>query len=227
MLVIEAAAHAYRLGSPFTHTLTIHLQGMGVTQPHAFITDFFKLFGDSLRGGYGPACWVWVLETGPGKGLHLHGALHVPPSRWQGLRRRVERWSEQILRSPPPPKAISLRRIDFADKPRSYDYLGKWWKPGTTRCGLKGWLGYMLKGCDPLFAQKIRIQSSPQGRVANRRSSTSQALGGAARKSFRAVLTTPHPRFPRVLLLTEAAIIERVLLYAGFTDATAYQAVEV
>jgi hypothetical protein len=81
----------------------------------------------------------------------------------------------------------------------------------------------MLKGTAPVVAAKIGFQHHTQGMVANKRCGTSEAIGLAARQKYRPIMTTPHPRDPRIRLRTKAAVIERVLFYGGFTSDTGYQ----
>jgi hypothetical protein len=222
-VLIGAAAHAWRTGFPLNKAITIHLKMMKVSNAQAFVTDLFERHGWHLRGTEAKSCWLAVLEDG-GKGLHVHAAVHVPAARLEGYHWHVAKWVRNITGNKIPKNAIRVKKIKFSEDTWSYSYLGV--GNQNQRSGLKGWIWYLLKGIDPQAAPRFHLRHTPQGIILNKRCQLAVCLQPNAIKKWEQQhpLTIPYAHKPGVSVTTEEAIKERVLLYAGLTEASGYEA---
>jgi hypothetical protein len=170
---------------------------------------------------------VWVLENPPGKGLHLHAAVHVPADRQSTFIDDVKHWMNLLGATPDRDGAVDNSPIEFARQPYHFPpgSESRWYlKPGfgqpRSRRGPKGWLGYMLKGAEPDICRTFGIHHEPGGRVTNKRCSASQAINVKARSSYRLPSAKPGSRqCPR----RWALFTQRMLSYQGFTRDADYQ----
>lgn len=151
---------------------------------------FFKLANDWLRSkGYALA-YVWVRETGPYKGEHVHIAMHVPPHVGRAFGHRQRAWIKRAGETGPYRRrtvktdAIGLR-LDHALKGRMY---GEFHADDLARV-----VAYMLKGADDDAAALFGIVKREfGGEIIGKRCGTCLILGRAAqRKTLSRVPITP------------------------------------
>lgn len=240
--LIAAASHAFCIDRPLSVMITVHFNQAGITRPHAFITAFFKLAGDWLRAKSKESpYYVWVLENAPNKGLHLHALIHVPYALLQKFTETAERWVEK-LGSNYRLNATKRKYVDnFKRRQRLFDqkgsgwvakwadetwhYLG-WWGHQNNRHGLKGALGYMLKGLDKCSCDYLGIEHVDEGLVTGKRCGFSESLGRAAKRKLEPTLRRPVPNHPKVMICGPELRRKQWLYFAGFLPVTDYAAVK-
>lgn len=76
--VRAALIHAMHIGIPMNRHLTINLEAAGAADPIAATGKFLKLCRDAARRRGAEIGYVWVRESGPQTGDHVHVLLHVP-----------------------------------------------------------------------------------------------------------------------------------------------------
>lgn len=89
--VFAALVHAEHVGLLPNRMMTIDLERGGVADPVAAVGRLMKLAGDAVRRK-GDLAYIWVRETGPVVGNHVHVLLHLPAMRKDWLGRRMPRW---------------------------------------------------------------------------------------------------------------------------------------
>jgi len=227
--IIAAADHAFCIGRPLNQFVTIHFNKAGITATHAFVTAFFKLTGDWLRASTKePPYYVWVLENEQNKGLHLHLLVHVPFGRKGQFKKLANRWLDR-LGTNRQADALDIRPVRHSCRMQSaksvstiWAYLGHWggW---YQRDGLKGALGYMLKGLSAVNCVAIGIGHQPQGIVTGKRCGFSEALGPTWRKRIEATWRQPMPKHPGITLLGSGLRWRRWLRIVGLCRETEYR----
>lgn len=88
--LINSAAYAASVGTPFTAHVTIHFrlaEGFTPEKWPAFQTDLLDKMSRRLRREGIPVAFAWVRENGPVKGAHLHLAIHLPHQHWGAFKR--------------------------------------------------------------------------------------------------------------------------------------------
>lgn len=172
-----AAAHANRIGLPFTRMVTIHWEAAGV--PLSGMATATGRFTDLLaklvaRHG-GNTAWLWTHENGPGKGGHCHLLIHVPAAlvaRLTGLQRG---WLHRITGEPYKARVIFSKPVGGR--------LGlERGNPELHAHNLEAALAYMQKGASPAAAAAFHLDLlQPGGRIIGKRCGTSQNIGAKAR----------------------------------------------
>jgi hypothetical protein len=78
--LIAAARHANAIGMPFTRMITVHWESAGITiAAMAKATGhFIDLLTKALDRHGSRTAWLWIHESGDGKGGHCHLLVHVP-----------------------------------------------------------------------------------------------------------------------------------------------------
>jgi hypothetical protein len=173
-----AVEHAARIRLPLNRMMTVHWEAAGVplkamARATGQLTDLLtKAF---TRHGSRTA-WVWVHESGDGKGGHCHLLAHVPPSLAPLVARRQRSWLKRITGRPYRPRVILSNPIG--------GLLGlETGNPDLHSANLTAALGYLTKGIDPEAADRSNVlKLEPGGRVIGKRCGTSQNIGPKARK---------------------------------------------
>lgn len=148
----EVALQAWEAGNPLNRFITIHLKGTPAHDaPQAFTNALMMHTRKWLKRRGLSHAYVWVLENGPEKGVHLHLLQHVPAGHQVAYKRALGRWL---------PFAVSRPRIVI--KPIGYPSHGGF----HERSQLAGVLRYMCKG---IAAPALGIIPVGQGKVTGRR----------------------------------------------------------
>lgn len=176
--VLDAAAFARSIGLGFNRFLTIHWAAAGVSDDLAATARWLKLAGDWIRAHGGQVAYVWIRETGPGKGAHVHILLHLPPDLADGFNRRQRGWMKAcgaawragVRFSRPIGRNLNHYAMGEIDG-RSYD------------ANLAEVLDYVLKGGDDAARERLGIgRQEPGGVITGKRCGVSQNIGPEARR---------------------------------------------
>ena len=174
-----AAAYAKYIGLPFTRMITIHWEAAGV--PLARMVKATGRFIDLMskllaRHGSGTA-WIWIHESGDGKGGHCHLLAHVPADLVPRLTALHRGWLRRITGKPYRARVIHSDPIGGR--------LGlETGNPDLHAINLEAALVYVLKGASPEAATEFGLERlEPGGRVIGKRCGTSQNIGAKARKA--------------------------------------------
>lgn len=175
--LIAAAVHAIRIGLPLNRMMTIHWEAQGVPErAMAKATGhFLDLVTKTLARRGLLTAWVWVHESGDGKGGHCHMLIHLPAGVAKTIAAKQRRWLRAISGHPYRERVILSRpiggRVGLEDT-----------NPVLYGENLKAAMSYLLKGAHPRAAQIYDIQRyEPGGRVTGKRCGTSQNVGPKAR----------------------------------------------
>lgn len=175
--VRAALCHAIHLGLPPNRHLTINLDAAGAADPIAAIGQFLKLLWDAARKHGFTICYVWVRETAPVVGDHIHILLHVPDKpKWFAKRRR--RWL--TLSGLSHVKGVTRTNvIRGCRQNRQGDLIS----PALYAVNLRNLERYLLKYCSPDVQQALGIADHGPCLVTGKRVSISQNLHRKARSS--------------------------------------------
>jgi hypothetical protein len=204
--VYAAVWFAREIGLPLNRHTTIHWERGGVSDALAATSHFLALASAWVRSRGAGFAYVWVRESGPNKGEHVHILLRVPPDLAEDFKRRQRGWlkacgaawrkgvvhSERI--------GFSLRHADQAG------YSGE-----TYAANLGEVLDYILKGAGRVARKRLGLRRcEPGGLITGKRCGVSLNIGQQARrrefalgvsaeanaKSSRADSTTPETLHP-------------------------------
>jgi hypothetical protein len=177
----EATAFAVAFGLGFNRFVTIHWQSGRVTDDLAATAQWLKLAGDWIRSRGGQVAFIWIRETGPDKGAHVHILMHVPPDLAGGFDRRQRGWQQacgalwkaKVRRSRPIGRNL-------------LHYCSGWIDGQAYDVNLAEALDYVLKGADDPARQRLGIRHKEQGGdVVGKRCGVSQNIGPEARRKHR------------------------------------------
>jgi len=175
--VHAAAWFAREIGLALNRHTTIHWERAGVADPLGATLRFLELASAWVRSrGEAFAC-VWVRETGPGKGEHVHILMRVPPVLADDFKRRQRGWLKAcgaawragVVRSER--IGYSLRHADQGG------YAGE-----TYAANLREVLDYVLKGAGRVARERLGLRRcEPGGVITGKRCGVSQNIGSSAR----------------------------------------------
>lgn len=175
---MDAAAFALCIGLGFNRFLTIHWAAAGVSDDLAATARWLKLATDWIRSHGGQVALVWIRETGPGKGAHVHILMHLPPDLAEGFNRRQRgwmtacgaAWKAGVRLSRPIGRNLNHYAMGEIDG-RSYD------------ANLAEVLDYVLKGATDTARERLGIERQEFGGViSGKRCGASQNIGPDARR---------------------------------------------
>lgn len=160
---------AEEIGRPFTLHVTLNF-GHTDCPPEAMTPQFMRLldekFGPWWRrpsrrlklGNQGSPVYAWIAENGAGH-HGIHWAVHVPAHRRADFEERLPAWLRAVAGDITEGVTIHTAKI---------------YSPQGLRL-------YLLKGCDPHYAQFCKIDFQDQGIVHGKRSGVSRSLQRLAR----------------------------------------------
>ena len=193
--LIEAAAHAERIGLPLNRHCTIHWGKSGIPDSLAgrATGDYLRRAGEWLRGRGMPFAYAYSREVGEGKGSHAHILLHVPPAARAAFGHRHPRWARLAAHCSSRLPIGTVRSVAI----------------GGARAGagagaiyadnLDFVVGYILKGVTRSDARALSLRRRPRrdgsapndwgtgGCIIGKRVGWSENIGRAARRSERNV----------------------------------------
>ena len=176
--LIDAAAFAVAAGLGLNRFVTLHWAAGGVTDDLAALARWLKLAGDWIRSCGGRFAYIWIRETGPDKGAHVHILLHLSPDLAAGFDRRQRGWQTAsgalwkagVRYSRPIGRNLRHYALGEIDG-QSYE------------ANLAETLDYVLKGADLAARERLGIRrKEPGGVIIGKRCGVSQNIGPAARR---------------------------------------------
>ena len=175
--LIAATPHADTIGLPFTRMMTIHWEAAGVPlfDMVRATGQFVDLLTKALARHGCDTAWIWVHESGEGKGGHVHMLVHVPAHLVPIVAALQKRWLRRITGRPYRARVILSKpiggRLGLEDG-----------NPELHAVNLDAALSYVLKGATPDAAAQFALERlEPGGRVIGKRCGTSQNIGVKAR----------------------------------------------
>lgn len=181
--MMNALAYSLHIGKRFTHHISIHLEGAGVTSAGAqnFILLYLRRLGDLIDlFSEGPRMYFWVLENPSAKGLHFHVWVRVPQRgnlRTIFRERADGRWLSESGGTP----GDEIVKVVHVGGREDHDPLEAY-----LLDGLEYGASYLFKGWEKHEAAGIKVREKhkcSQGVIYGKRSATSKCLGKAARES--------------------------------------------
>ncbi len=175
--LMEAVAHAERIGLPLIRFTTVHWEMAGVRHEGRATTAFLDSLRRSARRRGHVVAWVWVRENGYGKGGHLHLLWHGPAD-WPDLESCLRR----AMRAAGVKRRVSRLRDTRAVGRRLRTALSR---DPAFLANLGAVCAYVAKGATSEAALALSLDRSGEGgRVIGKRCGVSENLGPAARRAF-------------------------------------------
>jgi hypothetical protein len=173
--LLAAAEYAAKIGLPFNRMTTVHWQALDV--PLAAVARatgrYLDLFTKAVQRHGKRTTWIFVHESGAGKGAHMHALVHVPPELGDLISRRQRAWIKAITGKPYKARVIYGRAIVGAANAGA---------GGLYKANIMAALGYILKSANPEAAAHHGLtRLEPGGRIIGKRAGTSQNIAPKAR----------------------------------------------
>lgn len=173
-----AERHANKIGLPFTRMISIHWEAAGVPLAGMAMATgrFIGLMAKALARHGSETAWLWIHESGDGKGGHCHLLTHVPAALVPVLTGLQLNWLRRITGNKYRARVIHSKPIGGR--------LGlEAGNPELHAINLGVALAYVLKGASPDAAARFALERlEPGGRVIGKRCGTSQNIGAKARR---------------------------------------------
>ena len=174
-----AERHSRQIGLPFTRMISIHWEAAGV--PLSGMADATGSFTDrmtkALARRRSATAWLWVHESGEGKGGHCHLLAHVPAELVPVIVKLQRGWLRLITGNPYRARVIHSDPIGG----RLGLEVGN---PDLHLANVEAALAYVLKGASREAATRFDLHRlEPGGRIIGKRCGTSQNIGLKARKA--------------------------------------------
>ena len=159
--IFLAAEKAYYRYTPLNRFFTIHYNGYADPKnPQKFVTDILAKTRKWLQYRGFPVSYVYVIESGKMKGIHVHILLHIPEHYQREYKKALKRWLP-----------FEWTKTTVNVKPIKHPQYGDL-SPLHT---LYGFLRYICKGIDP--AKPIfGINPKYQGEIYGQRWGISESL---------------------------------------------------
>ncbi len=159
--LFNAGENAFNLGCPLNRFITIHYDDYAdKKRPQKFVLQYLEHSRKWLQRRGLPVAYVYTLENGKHKGIHVHLLLHIPKGYQVAYKRAMRRWL---------PFEVKRPRVVFEDI--QYPNFGDL----SPLHAVLGTLSYMCKGLDPLTPLN-EINHADQGEIMGRRWGISKAL---------------------------------------------------
>lgn len=153
--IFSLAEKAYEDGCPLNRFFTVHLKGTGeYKDPQKFITGLMEHSRKWLKRRGLPVCYVWVLENGQYKGVHVHFLIHIPEGFQVRFKRSMRAWV-----------SFEWTKTSVRVEGVKYPPLGEL----NEHSPIYGVLKYHGKGIQPSVAHLFNIMPKYQGAIIGRR----------------------------------------------------------
>ncbi len=153
-VLFDAGEKAYALGCPLNRFITIHYDDYATPKhPQKFIVSILEHSRKWLQRHGIPVAYIYVIEKGINKGIHVHLLIHIPAGFQVKYKAALRRWLPFEWSQ----SRINVKTIDYPPI-RLLHPLNK----------IYGFLCYMCKGIDP--AEPTRsIKPKYQGKIYGQR----------------------------------------------------------
>lgn len=159
--LFKATETAFKSGCPLNRFITIHYDDLAdKKRPQKFVLKFLEHSRKWLQRRGLPVAYLYTLENGKTKGLHVHILIHIPRGCQRKYRQAMARWLPFEIRKP----RVDTKTIQYPD-------FGKL----SPLHGVYGTLRYMCKGINPK-SPLLNIEAIDQGEVMGRRWGISKLL---------------------------------------------------
>lgn len=154
--VLETAERCYYAATPLNRHFTIWLKGTDYeTRPQAFIKRLLENTRVHLKRRGHPLRYVWVLENGDYKGIHLHLLIHIPRREQVQYKRAMKRWFAFL-------RVVERMKVTKVDYPPYYII-------GSPLGPLRGVMAYFGKSIDPKATAQYNINHKDGGYIIGKR----------------------------------------------------------
>lgn len=179
--ILAAAVNTGEIQAPLNRFTTIHFEAAGLVDPVHALGRLIKLAGDWLRTKGSTLAYIWVRETGVGKGEHAHILWHVPTRLTKEFARREKRWRKRI--------GARVKRGAFKSLPvgRSYRHAEVGIQYGEAYSdNLESVIAYLVKGASSKAAKQFGLTwLEDGGELWGKRYGVSENLNRTARSRNR------------------------------------------
>lgn len=159
--LIAAAEKAYDIGTPLNRFFTIHYDDYADhKKPQQFVTRILERTRKWLQYRGLPVAYIYTIENGQTKGIHVHLLLHIPAHYQRDYKKALRQWL---------PFEWNKERVIV--KPIKYPPFGDL----SSLSPLYGILTYICKGIDP-SANLPNINAHYQGKIRGKRWGISKSL---------------------------------------------------
>ena len=159
--LFKAGEKAFEMNCPLNRFITIHNNDFAdPKRPQKFIVELLNHVRKWLRRRNFPVAYLYTLEKGKIKGIHVHLLIHIPNGYQIEFKRAMAKWLPFEVKKP---------KVTF--KSIQYPTYGKL----SQLNGCYGILRYICKGVDPKDPTH-GIEPKYQGNIMGRRWGTSQLL---------------------------------------------------
>lgn len=175
--IMAAAVFTANNSVPLNRHTTIHFDKCGIVEPVAALRCYMKLARDWLRTQGAPFAYIWVRESGDGKGEHAHVLMRVPPHLAKAFSRLERGWRVRI----------GARKASRAFKTRpigkNYRHCESGAQYGELYLDhLREIVGYLVKGAEPKAVTALGLtRVQPGGELWGKRTGMSENINRAAR----------------------------------------------
>ncbi len=150
--IFNYTENAFYAGTPLNRFITIHLQTAKLN-PQKFIVGLMEHTRKWLQRRNLPHAYVWVLENGQFKGVHVHIIMHIPTGYQITYKKALKKWLPFALKKPD----VDIKTIGY---PR--------WGLLHEKSKIYGLLKYICKGIEA--QERLNgIKPSYQGPIIGRR----------------------------------------------------------
>ena len=152
--LFKAGERAYEMGCPLNRFITIHFNDYAdKKRPQKFVTDLLAHSRKWLKRRGLPVSYLYTLENGKTKGIHVHLLIHIPKGYQIAYRKAMRGWLPFEVKAP----LVKIKYIQYGD----FGNL-------SPMHAIYGTLQYICKGVAP-HASIEHIKPVNQGEIMGRR----------------------------------------------------------
>jgi len=175
--ILAAAVFTAEEHRPLNRHTTIHFDKCGIADPVAALRCYTKFARDWLVTKGAVLSYIWVRESGAGKGEHAHLLMHIPANLSSAFARREPGWRKRI--------GATRARGAFHSTPVGHSYrhgeVGIQYGEAYSDA-LAGIVGYLVKGAEPRAVEALQLtRVAFGGELWGKRTGMSENINRAAR----------------------------------------------
>ena len=159
--LFKAGEKAFNIGCPLNRFITIHYDDYAdKKRPQKFVTDYLEHTRKWLKRRGLPVAYLYTLENGKTKGIHVHLLIHIPNHYYRIYKGDMARWLPFEVGKP----RIVFKRVQY---PTNGDL--------SPLHSLYGTMRYVCKALNP-NSPAYGIEPKDQGEIMGRRWGISKSL---------------------------------------------------